>query len=221
MRRLLLLAPLALLALAAPAGAHPLGNFSVNHLTVVRASSDRVDVRYVLDQAEIPTFRERGLAPASVLERKRAEVARGVTLTVGGRHVALTLHPGGRLSFPSGAGGLRTTRVELLLSARVATRGDVVVRDATFAGRVGWRAVLAEPGRGTAVRSDVTSADPTRRLHVYPTALLASPANSTVAHLRVSPGSGTVTAPRGDGGARTTEAPTPSTSSPETRLSHG
>jgi nickel/cobalt transporter (NicO) family protein len=205
-RRLLLAAALALAALAlpAPAGAHPLGNFSVNHLTVVRASSDRVDVRYVLDQAEIPTFRERGLAPASVLERKRAEVARGVTLTVGGRHVALTLHPGGRLSFPSGAGGLRTTRVELLLSARVATRGDVVVRDATFAGRVGWRAVLAEPGRGTAVRSDVTSADPTRRLHVYPTALLASPANRTVAHLRVSPGSGTVTAPRGDGGASTT-----------------
>ena len=204
MRRLLLIAAVALLALAAPAGAHPLGNFSVNHLTVVRASSDRVDVRYVLDQAEIPTFRERGLPAARVLERKRAEVARGVTLTVGGRPVALTLRPGGRISFPRGAGGLHTTRVELLLSARVAPRGAVEVRDTTFAGRVGWRAVLAEPGRGTAVRSDVTSADPTRRLRVYPTALLASPANRTVAHLRVSPGSGTVTAPRGDGGAGTT-----------------
>jgi nickel/cobalt exporter len=204
--RVLLAATLALsaLVLAAPAGAHPLGNFSVNHLTVVRASSDRVDVRYVLDQAEIPTFRERGLAPARVLERKRAEVARGVTLAVGGRPVALTLRPGGRISFPRGAGGLHTTRVELLLSARVAPRGAVVVRDATFAGRVGWRAVLAAPGRGTAVRSDVTSADPTRRLRVYPTALLASPADRTVAHLRVSPGSGTVTAPRGDGGGGTT-----------------
>jgi nickel/cobalt exporter len=202
--RVLLAAAIALLALAAPAAAHPLGNFSVNHLTVVRASSDRVEVRYVLDQAEIPTFRERGLPPARVLERKRAEVARGVTLTVGGRPVALTLGPGGRLSFPRGAGGLHTTRVELLLSARVAPRGAVVVRDATFPGRVGWRAVLAEPGRGTAVRSDVTSADPTRRLRVYPTALLASPANRTVAHLQVSPGSGTVTAPRGDGGAGTT-----------------
>jgi nickel/cobalt exporter len=202
--RVVLAAAVALLALAAPAGAHPLGNFSVNHLTVVRASSDRVDVRYVLDQAEIPTFRERGLAPARVLERKRAEVARGVTLTVGGRPVALALRPGGRISFPRGAGGLHTTRVELLLSARVAPRGAVVVRDGTFAGRVGWRAVLAEPGRGTAVRSDVTSADPTRRLRVYPTALLASPANRTVAHLRVGPGGGTVTAPRGDGGGGTT-----------------
>ncbi len=202
--RVLLVAALVALALAAPAGAHPLGNFSVNHLTVVRASSDRVDLRYVLDQAEIPTFRERGLAPARVLERKRAEVARGVTLTVGGRPVALTLRPGGRITFPRGAGGLHTTRVELLLSARVAPRGAVVVRDATFAGRVGWRAVLAEPGRGTAVRSDVTSADPTRRLRVYPTALLASPADRTVAHLQVSPGSGTVSAPRGDGGGATT-----------------
>ena len=158
MRRLLLVAALALLALAAPAGAHPLGNFSVNHLAVVRASSDRVDVRCVLDQAEIPTFQERGLPPARVLARKRAEIARGVTLTVGGRPVALALRPGGRITFPRGAGGLRTTRVEVLLSARVAPRGAVVVRDATFAGRVGWRAVLAQPGRGTAVRSDVTSA---------------------------------------------------------------
>jgi nickel/cobalt transporter (NicO) family protein len=204
MRRLLLLTALALIALAAPAGAHPLGNFSINHLTIVRASSDRVDVRYVLDQAEIPTFQERGMAPARVLERKRAEVARGVTLTVGDRPVALTLRPGGRIGFPRGAGGLRTTRVELLLSARVAPRGKVVVRDDTFAGRVGWRAVLAEPGRGTAVRSDVTSADPTRRLRAYPSALLASPANRTVAHLSVTAGAGTVTAPRGDGATGTT-----------------
>ena len=122
-RALLLAAALALLVHAAAAGAHPLGNFSVNHLTVVRASSDRVDLRYVLDQAEIPTFRERGLSPAQVLARKRAEVARGVTLTVGGRPVALTLRPGGRITFPRGAGGLHTTRVELLLGARVAPRG--------------------------------------------------------------------------------------------------
>jgi nickel/cobalt exporter len=206
MRRVLLLAAaaLVLLAFAAPAGAHPLGNFSINHLDVVRVSSDRVDVRYVLDQAEIPTFQERGMSPARVLARKRAEVARRVTLTVGGRPVALRLAPGGRISFPAGAGGLHTTRVELLLRARMKARGDIVVRDATFGGRVGWKAVVVEPGRDTAVRSDVTSADPTRRLRVYPSALLSSPANRTVAHLRVTPGAGTVTAPRGDGGGQAT-----------------
>src|SRR5262249_17598241 len=80
----------------------------------------------------------------------------------------------------------------------------VVVRDTTFPGRVGWKAVVVEPGRRTAVRSDVTSADPTNRLRVYPTALLSSPADRRVAHLRVTPGNGTVTAPRGDGGGQGT-----------------
>jgi nickel/cobalt exporter len=204
MRRVLILAALALAALAAPAGAHPLGNFSINHLDVVRVSSDRVDVRYILDQAEIPTFQERDLAPARVLARKRAEVARGVTLSVGARSVPLALAPGGRISFPMGQGGLRTTRVELLLRARVRAEGTVVVRDATHSGRVGWKAVVVAPGRGTAVRSDVTSADPTRGLRVYPKALLSSPADRTVARLQVRPGDGTVTAPRGDGGGEAT-----------------
>jgi nickel/cobalt exporter len=207
MKRSLVLALAALsgvLALAAPAGAHPLGNFSINHLDVVRVSSDRVDVRYVLDQAEIPTFQERSLKSAQVLARKRAEVAKGVTLTVGGRPVPLTLRPGGRVAFPMGQGGLRTTRVELLLTARGTPRGKVVVRDATFPGRVGWKAIVAAPGAGTAVRSDVTSTDPTNRLRVYPRSLLSSPADRTVAHLDVRPGAGTVTAPRGDGGGEAT-----------------
>jgi ABC-type nickel/cobalt efflux system permease component RcnA len=209
MRRALALAALALVAVlgltAAPAGAHPLGNFSVNHLDVVRVSADRVDVRYVLDQAEIPTFQERGLSPARVLERKRAVVARGVTLSVGGRPVPLALRPGGRIAFPMGAGGLRTTRVELLLSARVATRGAVVVRDATFPGRVGWRAVVVRPGAGTAVRSSVPSTDPTRGLRAYPRSLLTSPADRPVARLQVRAGDGTVTAPRlGGAGSDTT-----------------
>jgi nickel/cobalt transporter (NicO) family protein len=207
MRRLLL-AALALagaLALAAPAGAHPLGNFSINHIDVVRVHADRVDVRYILDQAEIPTFQERDRKPAEVLARKRAVVSRGVSLTVDGQAVPLTLAPGGRISFPMGQGGLRTTRVELTLSARVRARGPVVVRDATYRDRVGWRAVVVRPGDGTDVRSDVPSADPTRGLRVYPTALLETPAHRTVAKLDVKPGDGTVTAPKLDAnGTQTT-----------------
>jgi len=186
-------------AVAGPASAHPLGNFSVNHLDVVRVSADRVDVRYILDQAEIPTFRQRDLSPAQVLDRTRALVARGVTVQAGGRPVPLRLAPGGRISFPIGAGGLHTTRVELLLSARVATRGAVVVRDATFPGRVGWRAVVVRPGAGTAVRASVPSTDPTRGLRVYPKAVLSSPADRAVARLDVATGRGTVSAPRLDG----------------------
>src|SRR3954447_16591717 len=102
-----------------PAAAHPLGNFSINHLAVVGVDSGRVDVRWTLDQAEIPTFQQRGLAPAAVLDRVRGEVSRHLRLTVDGRAVPLRLAPGGRIEFPVGAGGLHTTRVELRLSAPV------------------------------------------------------------------------------------------------------
>jgi nickel/cobalt exporter len=50
----------AVLAAPTTASAHPLGNFSVNHVTTVRISEDEVRLRYLLDQAEIPTVQERG-----------------------------------------------------------------------------------------------------------------------------------------------------------------
>jgi nickel/cobalt transporter (NicO) family protein len=193
-----------LLVTAGPAAAHPLGNFSVNHLDVVTISRDRVHVHYVLDQAEIPTFQERGLTAHDVLARKRAEVARGVTLRVDGRAVALRLAPGGALSHPMGQGGLRTTRVELDLVAPTRGARAVALDDATFPDRVGWRAVVVAPGRGTAVRSSVPAQDPTGGLRRYPRSLLATPFHVRTARFAVAPGAGTVSAPRAPGAAAAT-----------------
>jgi nickel/cobalt transporter (NicO) family protein len=205
-RALVVVAALAALLLTAgSAAAHPLGNFSVNHLDVVTISRDRVHVHYVLDQAEIPTFQERGLPVREVLARKRAEVARGVTLRVDGRPVALRLAPGGALSHPAGQGGLRTTRVELDLDAPARGARRVALHDATFPGRVGWKAVVAAPGAGTAVRASVPAQDPTAGLRRYPRSLLATPFDTRVARFAVAPGAGTVIAPRAPGaGAGTT-----------------
>ncbi len=194
---------LALALPAAPAAAHPLGNFSLNHLTRVSVSSDRVDVRYMLDQAEVPTFQERGLSDAAIIARKRAEVLGNLEVSVDGREVALRVLTGERLSHPRGQGGLPTTRFELALSAPVSEPRRVVVRDGTFAGRVGWKAVVAVPGTGTAVRSSVAVDDPTNGLRSYPQALLESPREITAATLSVRPGAGTLSAPgeSGKGGA--------------------
>ena len=198
----------ALLALGpAAATAHPLGNFSVNHLTVVRVSEDRVEVRYLLDKAEIPTFQERGSAPGAVLAAARAEVARGLRLRVDGRAVALRARDAGRIGFPPGQGGLTTTRVELLLRAEIRAPRRVALRDATYAGRLGWHDVVVRPGEDTEVRSSVPATEPTRELRAYPQGLLDDPADRRTAELTVRPGSGTVLAPRADGpGLETTRA---------------
>jgi ABC-type nickel/cobalt efflux system permease component RcnA len=176
----------------------------VNHLSTVSISSDRVEVRYVLDQAEIPTVQERGLGRAEVLRRKLDEVERGLRLTVDGRRVELDRAGRPRLTFPSGAGGLTTTRLELTLSAAVRGAKQVALRDDTFPGRVGWKAIVAAPGDGTAVRTRTPSGDPTDGLRTYPEKLLQSPADRREATFSVTPGEGTLLAPATEG-ARTDE----------------
>ena len=185
------------LTVAPRADAHPLGNFSVNHLSVVSVSDDRVDVRYVLDQAEIPTVQEDQLSRAEVLGRKSAEVERRLVLTVDGRRVALVPAGSPVLRFPAGAGGLRTTRLELPLRARVDDPRRVELHDGTFPGRIGWKAVVSRPGDGTAVRTRAPSGDPTDGLRRYPQDLLSSPLDERSATFQVEPGDGTLVAPDG------------------------
>ena len=103
--------------------------------------------------------------------------------------MALALARGGRISHPAGQGGLRLTRVELDLRATLrAVPREVVLRDATFAGRVGWRAIVARAGRGTAVRSDVAVASIRRAgLRAYPADALSSPLDQRSARPAVRP----------------------------------
>jgi nickel/cobalt transporter (NicO) family protein len=197
---LLALAAAAILAFAAPgAAAHPLGNFSVNHLSTVSISADRVDLRYILDQAEIPTVQERNVPRAEVLERKLAEVEGGLTLTVDGRRAALRQVGEPRLSFPPGSGGLDTTRLELRLRAAVDSPRRVKLTDDSFEDRVGWKAIVAAPGEDTAVRTKAPSGDPTNGLRRYPEDLLSSPLDRREASFSVTAGDGMLIAPRAEG----------------------
>jgi nickel/cobalt exporter len=199
-----LVAAVALALTTAPgAAAHPLGNFSVNHLSTVSVSDDRVDVRYVLDQAEIPTVQEEGLARAEVLERKRDEVERRLVLLVDGRRVPLAPAGPPKLTFPAGAGGLETTRLELALRADIDDPRRVELHDGTFPGRIGWKAVVSAPGEGTTVRTHAPSGDPTNGLRAYPEDLLTSPLDRRDASFRVEAGDGTLIAPKGETGGVT------------------
>jgi ABC-type nickel/cobalt efflux system permease component RcnA len=181
MKRLLVLLVL-LTAIAAPplASAHPLGNFTVNHFSRVEVSGPRIYVRYVLDLAEIPTF-QAGRIDARGYARR---IARGALLTVNGRRVRL-LPVEWALAHPSGAGGLKTTRLEVILRGpRLAARSDVAYRDTNYADRIGWKEVVVGD-----------AASRSHELRAYPKDLLSCPLSITHVRTSLVPGPGPETRP--------------------------
>lgn len=182
------------------ANAHPLGNFTVNHLTQVSVAEDAVQLRYILDIAEIPTFQARRESRAQILRRARQEVARRLIVTIDGRRVVLREARTALLTFPRGQGGLNTTRIELALRAQATGARLVRLHDGTYPDRLGYTALIARPGRGTAVRSSVSSEDPTRGLRTYPPSAVQRPLEQRTATLNVRAGDATLTAPRFTGG---------------------
>jgi nickel/cobalt transporter (NicO) family protein len=198
-------------ALPASAGAHPLGNFPVNHLTQVSISSDRAQVHYVLDQAEIPTFQEiqrydadgsgaiEGTEETRLLADKLDEIVADLALVADGRRIALGPPRDSTIDFPPGQGGLLVTRIETSFEAPLPEGvRDVEIHDDTFGDRVGWKAIQVLPGEGTDVRSSVPASDPTNGLRAYPEDLLSSPPDVRSATFAVTEGSGEVTAPDGE-----------------------
>ena len=122
---------------AGGAGAHPLGNFTVNHYAGIELAGDRVYVHVVLDLAEIPTFQmgDRVRAPGYA-----AALARELELRLDGARVAL--RPVSHLlGARTGAGGLPTLRFEAAVcSAAFAARGSSSPTGA-IASRIGWREI--------------------------------------------------------------------------------
>jgi nickel/cobalt exporter len=176
MKKLVLLVGLvAALVAPAAASAHPLGNFTINRFSRVEVSGPRLYVRYVLDLAEIPTF-QAGRIDALQYARR---LARGARLTVNGRPARLV--PGAHaLAHPPGAGGLRTTRFEVLLRGpRLEEPVTADYRDTNYAGRIGWKEVVV--GRAPS-RS--------HELRAYPQDLLSSPLDVTSVAARLAPGDG-------------------------------
>jgi nickel/cobalt transporter (NicO) family protein len=164
-----------------PALAHPLGNFTINHLVKVRQSGGRLDIRYVLDMAEIPTFsvmRARS-ANASLDDTElrawandeTSVVIDGLDVESGGRRIAIEPLGVPAVRTRPGAGGLPTLYFAADFSA-LPPSSDVTIADQTYPDRIGWKDVVVYP-----------ATEPTAELTHYPTALLASPRDVTTASL--------------------------------------
>jgi nickel/cobalt transporter (NicO) family protein len=186
MRRLVALAlVLGSLMAASDAMAHPLGNFTTNRYSELDVSGDRVFLVYVVDLAEIPSFQLRGRVP----ELAAALPAR-LRLTANGDRLPLRVLRS-KVTFPEGAGGLRTTRLETVFESRLPQRDSVrlVYRDSNFSSRIGWKEVVVRGRDGARVISSTAPVNSvSKRLRAYPTGLLDSPLAVSSVVARVAPG---------------------------------
>ena len=175
---------------AAVAAAHPLGNFSISQYSGIHIGKDTVELCYIIDMAEIPTFQEiqeSGIAPTAgdaALQRyltRKAEFLRdGLSLRVGGKPLALQIDSTD-IIFPPGAGGLPTMKFGILFKASLdedsASREQSLdFRDGNFPGRAGWKEIVAVADSGIIfIDSSAPRSDRSRQLSNYPTDLLNSP----------------------------------------------
>jgi ABC-type nickel/cobalt efflux system permease component RcnA len=177
MRRVVLVAA-ALAALAAPlaASAHPLGNFTINRFSRIEVAAHRAYVLYVLDLAEIPTYQ----AGRIDVHAYAARIAAGARLELDGKRVRL-IPVATALAHPTGAAGLHTTRLELLLRGpRLDHTAALAYTDTNYAGRIGWKEIVV--GAKTRSESD--------ELRAYPKNLLQSPLDVTSVSSRLQPAGG-------------------------------
>lgn len=184
---------------AQPVSAHPLGNFTVNRAIVIEIGG-RVEIRYLIDMAEIPTFEaiqqldaddDNTTEPDEVRAYASAtcdDALGALTVTIDGDRARLHEAAPPGLSFPAGAGGLETLRLEchFLVDATVdpAIEHGLEVRDGTDDGRLGWREMTARP-RGDAIvtASDVPAVSPSAELTSYPQDALQAPPDVRAATL--------------------------------------
>ncbi|MER6347457.1 nickel transporter [Streptomyces sp. NPDC001595] len=178
---------------AGTAGAHPLGNFTVNQYDGLVAAPGELRVEHVEDFAEIPATQAAPAVERLGLDgwaRQRcARAARDSEVTVDGRRVALTVAAGAGRVRP-GQAGLDTLRVECRLTAPLPEGAPVALRfrGADAAPGPGWREITARGDRTTLTASDVPERSPSRELTRYPRELLTSPADTATASLRLRPG---------------------------------
>jgi nickel/cobalt exporter len=185
--------------------AHPLGNFTINRLTLVDIGVEgKITLRYIVDSAEIPTFQQlRSIdrdGDGSVSETEKhnflavqaPKLLGNLRLEIGGRKLKLE-QTASDLTLLSGQGGLQTSRVVIDASAALPdgwTQGaSASIRDENYPGQAGWRQVVVRPGTGINL-SESTAAieDVTAELTAYPVDLLKSPPAMTAATFAFRPG---------------------------------
>lgn len=174
------------------ASAHPLGNFTINRYARIEPGVGQIQLTYVIDMAEIPTFQEIPKVDVDGDEEVSGEESAAYSATLSKRLIGglyLSINDSAvdldmvshQLSFPPGQGGLPTLRLSLVLQGQWSQRDeqtaqDLYFRDGNYSNRLGWKEIVVKPGQDVSlVNSTVPEHDQSNELRSYSEEMLSSP----------------------------------------------
>ncbi len=204
-RRVVVAAISLLFPLVISALAHPMGNFSINSYCRLHLVSGQLEIRYIVDMAEIPTFQELTKIDLDqdktvsdeenrrYLDQKVSEFLQGLQLKIDGRPASMRLDTRA-LSFPPGQGGLPTLRIDMHLLSPLSSwieagTHTIEFEDKNYGDRIGWKEMVATADGFRILESNVPQQDRSQELTNYPNDL-SSPPRMTAARVRFEPGEG-------------------------------
>src|SRR3984957_12006884 len=167
--------------------AHPMGNFSVNHYSKVTIKRGSIEILYLIDMAEIPTFqeiRQFGITPKAddpsalgYLDRQEQLLKAGLSLESDGEVVRLD-SISREVTFADGAGGLPTMKVGFGFRGKLDAPAGVhklSYFDNNFPGRGGWKEIVVLGGGVVILNSSAPGADGRQERTNYSSDVLNSP----------------------------------------------
>src|SRR5262249_39244630 len=137
--------------------AHPMGNFTISRYAGLRLAPNGIELRYLLDMAEIPTFleiQESGIVPEvghvslrGYLDRQTVFLQAGLRVEVNGQRLPLQ-GVASEIVFPPGAGDLPTHKLGILYRASFETTCveapcHLPYRDRNFPRLLAWQVVIS------------------------------------------------------------------------------
>jgi ABC-type nickel/cobalt efflux system permease component RcnA len=181
--------------------AHPMGNFSVNHYSKVTIKRGEIEIRFLIDMAEIPTFqeiRQSDITPKAddpntsrYLDGQEQLLKEGLSLQSDGQAVRLETISR-QVAFADGAGGLPTMKIGFVFRGKLdVTAGahKLSYFDNNFPARTGWKEIVVLGDGVSILNSSAPSTDRSQELTNYSSDALNSPPQqlSAVVGFRISP----------------------------------
>jgi nickel/cobalt exporter len=184
--------------IATIASAHPMGNFSINHYSAISVAEKSVQLEYIIDLAEIPTFQEmenldkdhNRLIDENEGEQfakaKGKEFIQNLSLYLNSSPLSLKMIRSSLTILP-GAGGLptaiiRTQYIGGWKKAVLPERNAIEFKDSNYQDRIGWKEIVIRRSQLITVSLKLAEfTDRSSELTRYPDDATISPPQETEA----------------------------------------